>query len=227
MTTHSQKSGLLKVLLLAALVVCAFNRAQAQAIVTGMSNSFGVLGGSGVTSTNSPGSVVGDVGVSPGSSITLGGTTVTGGIYMNIPPAVAAHADAQTAYNQMAGLAVTPVVGVLTGQDLGGKTLNPGVYFFGSSAGMTGILTLSGAGQYVFQIASTLTTASGASINLINGATASNVFFQVGSSATLGTGTAFQGSIYSLASDSLTTGKLGERADCRAQRRGDVGQQCG
>jgi len=206
MIKHFKTSGFPKALLFAALVACFTPRAQAQEVVTGASNSFGVLGGSSVSATASPGSVIGDVGVSPGSAITLGGMTVTGNIYANIPPATTAHTDAQTAYNQMLGFAVTPVVGVLTGQDLGGKTLAPGVYMFSSSAQLTGVLTLSGAGQYIFQIASTLTTASGASVNLINGANASDVFFQVGSSATLGTDTSFQGSIYALQSGTMVTG---------------------
>ncbi len=207
MTTHFKKSGFVKPLLIAAAFLTgSFNRAQAQEVVTGMSNSFGILGASAVSASASAGSLIGDIGVSPSTGITLGGMTVTGGIYPNIPPAVQAHTDAQLAYNQMGTFAVTPVVGVLTGQDLGGKTLNPGVYSFSSSAQLTGILTLSGAGQYVFQIASTLTTASGSSINLINGANASDVYFAVGSSATLGTNTAFQGSIYAMASGTMATG---------------------
>ena len=208
MTTHFKPSGFLKALVFAVIMTCAINRVQAQPeeVVTGMSNSFGVLGGARITSSASAGTVVGDVGTSPGTAITLGGTVVTGGIYPAIPPATVGETDAQTAYNQLAGFAVTPVVGTLSGQDLGGKTLAPGVYKFSSSAQLTGILTLSGQGQYVFQIGSTLTTASGSSILLTNGADASDVFFQVGSSATLGTGTAFQGTIISFASDTITTG---------------------
>ncbi len=205
MITHLKKSGFLKAVLLAALVACVTNRAQAQAIVMGMSNSFGILSGSSVTASASPGVETGDVGVSPGSAITLGGMVVTGGVFSSVPPATTGHADAQTAYNQMMALPVTPVVGVLSG-DLGGKTLAPGVYSYSSSAQLTGVLTLSGQGQYVFQIGSTLTTASGSNINLINGANASNVFFAVGSSATLGTGTTFNGTIISLASGTMTTG---------------------
>jgi type VI secretion system secreted protein VgrG len=206
MAIQFKQPCVLKALLLAAILACATNRAQAQEVVTGMSNSFGVLGGAGVTATASPGTITGDVGTSPGTALTLGGMTVTGGTYPNIPPATIGETDAQIAYNQLAGFAVTPVVGVLTGQNLGGKTLAPGVYMFSSSAQLTGILTLSGQGQYVFQIASTLTTASGSSILLTNGADASDVFFQVGSSATLGTNTAFQGTIISFASDTITTG---------------------
>jgi len=214
MNIHFKKSGHIMAALLTAMLACAVNRAQAQAIVTGMSNSFGVLASSSVSASNAVGTVTGDVGVDPGSAITLNGTTVVGGgIFRAIEPAVTGHTDAQTAYNQMAGLAIPTGEfhnGNLTSLDLGalGQALTPGVYFFNSSAGLTGTLVLSGQGQYVFKIGSTLTTASGANIILTNGADASNVFFQVGSSATLGTGTNFQGSIYSLASDTVTTGSV-------------------
>jgi hypothetical protein len=97
----------------------------------------------------------------------------------------------------------------LTGQDLGGLTLGPGVYCFNSSAELTGTLNLTGAGPWIFQIGSTLTTASNSSV-LINGngfsqTCAPGVFWAVGSSATLGTGTQFQGVILALISDTVTT----------------------
>jgi hypothetical protein len=95
----------------------------------------------------------------------------------------------------------------LSGQNLGGLTLTPGVYGFSSSAQLTGGLTLNALGNpnalFVINVGSTLTTASGASISLINGAQASNVFFKVGSSATLGSTTAFQGDIVALLSITL------------------------
>jgi type VI secretion system secreted protein VgrG len=94
----------------------------------------------------------------------------------------------------------------LSGQDLGSRTLTSGVYSFSSSAQLTGILTLSGSGDYIFQIDSTLTTAGSSSILLVNGAQAGNVFWQVGSSATLGTGTSFQGSILADSSITFDTG---------------------
>jgi type VI secretion system secreted protein VgrG len=98
----------------------------------------------------------------------------------------------------------------LTGQDLGTLVLMPGVYKFDSSAQLTGTLTLNGNGdsnaRFDFQIGSTLTTASSSSILLINGAQAGNVFWQVGSSATLGTGTSFDGSILADQSITLNTG---------------------
>ena len=98
----------------------------------------------------------------------------------------------------------------MTGQDLGGKTLTAGVYCFSSSAQLTGVLTLDAQGSanavFIFKIGSTLTTASGSSVVLINGGSLCNVFWQVGSSATLGTTTAFGGNILALTSITLTTG---------------------
>jgi hypothetical protein len=98
----------------------------------------------------------------------------------------------------------------LTGQDLGGMTLTPGVYCFASSAQLTGTLTLDAQGDpnavFIFQTGSTLTTASGSSVLLINNASSCGVFWQVGSSATLGTGTSLAGSIVALTSITLNTG---------------------
>ncbi len=172
----------------------------------GTAQSFAVLGASTVTNTG-PTVINGDLGVSPGTAITgfppgiVNGTT-------NAANAVAAQAqrDANTAYNSLASQACTTN---LTGQDLGGLTLTAGVYCFSSSAQLTGTLTLDAQGNpnsvFIFKIGSTLTTASNSSVRLINGATVCNVFFQVGSSATLGTGTQFIGNIFALASVTLTT----------------------
>jgi type VI secretion system secreted protein VgrG len=98
----------------------------------------------------------------------------------------------------------------LTGQDLGGLTLTPGVYCFSTSAQLTGTLTLDAQGNssavFIFKIGSTLTTASASSVLLINSASSCGVFWQVGSSATLGTGTALAGTIVALTSITLNTG---------------------
>jgi hypothetical protein len=172
------------------------------------SQTFAVLGASTVTNTG-PTIITGDLGVSPGTAVTgFPPGTVTGGtIHAGDATAATAQADAHTAY---AALVAEPCGTNLTGKTLGTSpgavTLSPGVYCFNSSAQLTGTLTLSGNGVYVFQMGSTLTTASNSSVVLANGATGGNVFWQVGSSATLGTNTVFAGSILALISDTVTTG---------------------
>src|SRR6202140_1509471 len=172
-------------------------------------SSFAVLGGSTVTNTATPTTVTGNLGVSPGSAVTgFPPGIVTGGT-IHAADAVAAQAqsDLTTTYVNLANEACSTD---LTGQDLGGKTLTPGVYCFSTSAQLTGTLTLDAQGNanavFIFQIGSTLTTASNSSVVLVNGAQNCNVFWQVGSSATLGTGTAFVGNILALTSITLTTG---------------------
>ena len=178
----------------------------AQALL-GTSQSFGVLGASAVTNTG-PTTVVGDLGVSPGTSISgFPPGNVTGVVHATDAVASQAQADVTAAYNALAGMACNTV---LTGQDLGGLTLSPGVYCFTSSAQLTGTLTLDGQGDpnavFVFQIATALTTASNSSVQVINGGQSCNVFWQIGTSATLGTNTNFIGSILALASVTLNTG---------------------
>ncbi|MDB6139788.1 MAG: hypothetical protein JWO94_2860 [Verrucomicrobiaceae bacterium] len=180
---------------------------HAATVPLGEAGNFAVLGYSTVTNTGHT-SLFGDLGVSPGTAVTgfLPGT-FTGALHSADSVSLQARADAISAYSQLAAL---PVTHDLTGQDLGGLTLTPGVYEFSSSAQLTGTLTLDGQGQldplFVFQIGSTITTASYSSIFTTNGADWSNVYFQVGSSATLGTYSEFQGNIIALASDTLTTG---------------------
>lgn len=174
----------------------------------GTAASYAVLAGSTVTNTGS--SVIhGDLGVSPGSAVTgfpPGQVVAPGVIHSGDAPAAQAELDLTTAYNDAAGRASNASI---TGQDLGGQTLTTGVYTASSSQQLTGALTLDAKGDpnavFVFQIGTTLTTASGSSVLLINGASPCNVYWQVGSSATLGTGTAFVGTIMALTSATLNT----------------------
>jgi hypothetical protein len=174
----------------------------------GSAQCFTVLGASTVTNTG-PTVVTGSVGVSPGTAITgfppgkvIGGTT-----HASDATANAAQADAHAAYANLAAQpCVTNLTGKVLGTTAGAVTLSPGVYCFNSSAQLTGTLTLNGSGVYVFKTGSTLTTASNSSVVLTNGATSANVFWQIGSSATLGTNTVFVGSILALISDTVTTG---------------------
>ena len=180
-------------------------------ITLGTAQNFAVLGGSAVTNTGA--SIInGSVGVSPGSSVTgfPPGTIVNGSIQSANAVAAQAQSDLTVAYNAAAATACTLD---LTGQDLGGMTLTPGVYCFSTLAGLTGTLTLDFQGnpnaQFLFKIGSTLTTASASIVALTNNAGVTcppNVFWQVGSSATLGTGSSFVGNILALTSITLTTG---------------------
>jgi hypothetical protein len=173
----------------------------------GEAASFAVLGGAAVTNTGAT-NVVGELGVSPGTAVSgfPPGIVTGGSIHINDAVAQQAQADLTIAYNDLAGQA--PTVD-LSGQDLGGLTLGPGVYRFSASAQLTGTLTLDAQGDpsavFIFQIASTLTTASASSVVMINGGSDCNVYWQVGSSATLGTGSAIAGSILALSSITLTT----------------------
>jgi hypothetical protein len=184
-------------------------RPAATAPDLGTAESFGVLGGSTVTNTGDT-VVNGDLGVWPGLAVTgfpPGVVTPPGAIHQGDAVAQQAQSDVTAAYNDLAGQACDTV---LTDTDLGGLTLTPGVYCFATSAQLTGDLTLNLEGDplavFVFQIGSTLTTATGSSVAFSNGGPGCNVFWQVGSSATLGTGTDFAGTIVALTSATLDTG---------------------
>lgn len=186
-------------------------------ISLGRATSFGVLAGTTVTNTGAT-VVHGNVGVSPGSAVTgfnPPGTVIGGTIYAADPGGVAAgaQADLTVAYNAIQDPIGTPCNVDLTGQNLGGLVLTPGVYCFSSSAFLTGTLTLNMQGNpsaaFLFKTGSTLTTAPGSSVILINsgGTTCPpNIFWQIGSSAVLDTTTAFVGNILALTTISLNTG---------------------
>jgi hypothetical protein len=168
--------------------------------------SFAVLGGSNVTNTGNT-LINGNLGVYPGSAYTGSASVVqSGAVYLDDGVAQAAETDLSMAYNYFADL---PFTTNLTGDDLGGLTLDPGVYLFSSSAQLTGIVTLDAQNDpnalFVFEIGSTLTTASNATVHVVNGTAGTGVFWQIGSSATLGTGTAFAGNILALTSITLDT----------------------
>jgi hypothetical protein len=169
----------------------------------GTADSFAVLAGSTVTNTG-PSVINGDLGLAPGTAVPgFPPGLVNGTIHVADAVAVQAKTDLVTAYNDAAGR--LPALAIPA--DLGGLTLTAGVYKSASSLGLTGALTLDAQGNpnavFVFQAGSSLTTASASKVNLINGAQPCNVFWQVGSSATLGTTTAFAGNILALQSISM------------------------
>jgi hypothetical protein len=174
----------------------------------GTAGSFAVLAGSTVTNTG-PSVISGSVGLSPGTAITGFPPGIVNNGVQHKADAVAlqAKSDLTTAYNSAAGR--TPVT-VESNPDLGGQNLAPGVYKGTSTLSLTGTLTLNGQNNansvFIFQAGSTLITASSSVVQLVNGASWCNVFWQVGSSATLGTASTFVGTVMALTSASLTTG---------------------
>jgi hypothetical protein len=196
---------------LCALTILAFSTQAAVAatpsVNLGTATSFAVLGGSTITNTG-PSVISGDIGLSPGTSITgfPPGVQSRGATDLTNAVALQAKNDTTAAYLDAAGR--TPFT--TAPSDLGGSTLSPGVYQASSAMALTGSLTLNGGGNadavFIFQAGSTLITASGSTVVLENGAQACNVFWQVGSSATLGTSSSFVGTILALTSATLNTG---------------------
>lgn len=169
----------------------------------GSANSFVVLAGARVTN---PTTLNGDLGTFPTTSVTGTSTiTQTGTNHAGDAVTQSAKNDLVTAYNSAAAQGPPSTIST----DLGGQTLVAGVYNAATSIGLTGTLTLDAKGDpnavFIFQAGSTLTTASGSSVVLRNGAQACNIFWQIGSSATLGTGSAFRGSIVALTDITVTT----------------------
>lgn len=199
--------------LAASLVAVTTSAASAATVIDGpvdlgTAATYGVLGASAVTNTG-PTVVNGDLGVSPGTSITGFGAApngvVTGTVHQTDAAAAQAQQDTTTAYDVAASL--TPTRTGLT--ELNGLSLTPGVYSGGAlQLADTGALTLAGSADsvWVFQAASTLTIGSGTRITITGGASSCNVFWQVGSSATIGTGAQFQGTVLAQQSVTATTG---------------------
>jgi hypothetical protein len=180
--------------------------ASASAVNLGTASPFVVLAASAATNTG-PSVLDGDLGVYAGTSLSGFGSpaVVNGATHDDDAVAGKAQTDLTTAYGVAAGQPVK-LGNDLTGTNLGDRTLQAGAYSYSSSAQLTGQLTLDAAGdpnaQFVFEIGTSLTTASGSSIRLINGASPCNIYWQVGSSATLGTTTSFMGNV--LAHDSIS-----------------------
>lgn len=177
----------------------------ALAQLLGTASNFAVLGATPNVTNTGPSVITGNVGVWPALSITgfPPGSIVPGTGFLHLGDTIAqqAQSDTTTAYNTLAGLVSTPILPAL-----GGQTLIPGVYSAGA-ADLTGTLTLNGPGLYVIQTTA-LTTASGpgaSSVSLTNGATACDLWWQVGSSATIGTFSAVQGNILALTSITMGT----------------------
>jgi hypothetical protein len=177
-------------------------------VVLGGAGAFAVLAGSTVTNTG-PTALTGDLGVSPGTAVTgFPPGTLTGAIHAGDLTSAAAMTDLTVAYNDAAGRTLAPVT---VAGNLGGLTLPPGLYKSTSSLSISsGDLTLDAQGDpnavFIFQMASTLTTTSGRAVVLSGGAKASNVFWQVGTSATLGTTSEFEGTIMADQAITLNTG---------------------
>ena len=177
-------------------------------VALGSAASFVVLGGSTVTSTGQS-SVTGDLGVSPGTAVTgFPPGTLVGSLHAGDPTAAQAIADLTTAFNDAAGRTLCPASRI---GDVGGQTLGPGLYKSTSDLSITSAdLTLDAHGDpdavFIFQIATTLTTTAGRQVILANGAKSANIYWQVGSSATLGTTSAFKGTLLADQAITLNTG---------------------
>jgi hypothetical protein len=205
------RRGRLAGIALAMVIVFALPAAaQAAPVGLGTAGPFVVLGGTKVTNVG-PSVLNGDLGISPGTELEGFGlpAVINGVTHATDEVAAKAQLDLTTAYAVAAGQSVLPA-NDLSGTDLGGLKLAPGTYRYNAAALLTGALTLDAEGdpnaEFVFQIGSQLTTESASSVLLVNGASPCNVYWQVGSSADLGTTTAFQGSLMALTSISLKNG---------------------
>jgi hypothetical protein len=182
-------------------------RAATPTVSLGTAANFAVLAGSTVTNTG-PTTITGDLGLSPGSAVTgFPPGQLIGTMHVADGAALKAKEDLAAAYDDAAARPTTATVPV----ELGGTTKTPGVYESPAGTfGITGTLTLDAQGDpnavFIFKAASTLITASASSVNLVNGARSANVFWKIGSSATLGTYSILRGNVMALASITVTTG---------------------
>ncbi len=191
------------------LITSAFTlpASAATTVNLGSASSYAVLAGSTITNTGST-TITGDIGLSPGTAVTgFPPGIVSGTTQVANAQSLAAQTSATAAY--LTAASATPATSIAGGV-LGGLTLNPGVYNYTSALSLTGTLTLNAGGNpaavFIIQSGSTLTTASGSAVMLAGNAQACNVFWQVGSSATLGTTTSFAGTILALTSATLNSG---------------------
>lgn len=198
------RTGLFALGLLCVMLVSSSASAAPATVGLGTAESFSVLAGSTVTNTG-PTTMFGDLGLSPGSSVT-GAPHVLGTTHVDDAVAIGAKSSLTTAYNDAAS---RPTNGS-AGTDLTGQTFTAGVRTASSSLLLSsGSVTLDAQGDpnavFIFQVGTTLTTGSNTSVSLINGAQACNVFWQIGSSATLGTGTRFVGTVMAAATITANT----------------------
>ncbi len=181
-----------------------------QLTLLGTASTFAVLGASTVTNVG-PSIINGDLGLSPGTSITNFPPGIVDGLVHNSDTAaITAQADALAAYNYLANLASISTPHDLSGENLGARTLGPGVYSYVGDAELNGTLTLDFGGtndaDIVIEIAFALKTDTDSVVTVINKGTNDNVYYRVGSSATLGLNSTFAGDILANSSITLNTG---------------------
>jgi hypothetical protein len=188
-------------------LLCGASPASAQSV--GAAQSFAVVGGTTVTAAGTGSIMLGDVGVSPGTSITgfpaMATVVPPFGTHSNDAAAIAAQSAVSALYTTLATTGGATVIGA----ELGGAALGPGIYSFSSTANIAAgtALTLSGAGTYIFQVGSAITANVGSSVLLLNGANPCNIFWQVTSAATLN-GSTFAGTVVAQANVTLGVGAV-------------------
>ena len=213
-------------LLVLTLGISAFAQTDPVKINLGTADKFAVMAGAGISNTSSQTYIIGDVGSYPTCTVTgLTASQVKGHLYLSCSPVTAkAQKGLTLAYNQAANATCGTD---LTGKDLGGLKLKPGVYCFSTTANLTGTLTLDAEGnpdaQWIFQIGSALTTTTNSKVVMVlgrdlpqplwsKGKRGCNVYWQIGSSATIGSSNTFVGKILALDSITLGSGVLRGKA---------------